>query len=60
MIIFVNLRQLNVAMDVRLTSYTVWAECVVFVKQVTKDISLTNHVPALKKSLETFVFRVKV
>ncbi|XP_028398344.1 Fanconi anemia group D2 protein-like isoform X2 [Dendronephthya gigantea] len=27
--------------------------------KVTKDISLTNHVPGLKKSLETFVFRVK-
>jgi Fanconi anemia group D2 protein len=26
----------------------------------TKDVSLSNHVPALKKSLETFVFRVKV
>jgi Fanconi anemia group D2 protein len=25
-----------------------------------KDVSLSNHVPALKKSLETFLFRVKV
>ncbi|XP_015761599.1 PREDICTED: Fanconi anemia group D2 protein-like [Acropora digitifera] len=28
--------------------------------KVTKDLSLTNHVPAVKKCLETFVFRVKV
>lgn len=27
--------------------------------KVTKDLSLTNHVPAVKKCLETFVFRVK-
>ena len=27
---------------------------------MTKDLSLTNHVPAVKKCLETFVFRVKV
>ena len=28
--------------------------------QVSKDLSLTNHVPAVKKCLETFVYRVKV
>lgn len=28
--------------------------------KTNKDVSLSNHVPALKKSLETFVFRVKV
>lgn len=27
--------------------------------KVTKDLSLTNYVPAVKKCLETFVFRVK-
>ncbi|KAL9960552.1 hypothetical protein ACROYT_G034027 [Oculina patagonica] len=27
--------------------------------KVSKDLSLTNHVPAVKKCLETFVFRVK-
>jgi len=27
--------------------------------KVAKDLSLTNHVPALKRCLETFVFRVK-
>jgi len=27
--------------------------------KVNKDLSLTNHVPAVKKCLETFVFRVK-
>ncbi len=27
--------------------------------QVAKDVSLTNHVPLLKKALEAFVFRVK-
>ena len=27
--------------------------------QVVKDVSLTNHVPLLKKALESFVFRVK-
>jgi Fanconi anemia group D2 protein len=28
--------------------------------KTNKDVSLSNHVPAIKKSLETFVFRVKV
>ena len=28
--------------------------------QVAKDISLTNHVPQLKKSLEVHLFKVKV
>jgi Fanconi anemia group D2 protein len=28
--------------------------------KTNKDVSLSNHVPLLKKSLETFVFRVKV
>lgn len=27
--------------------------------QIKQDTSLTNHVPALKKSLELFVYRVK-
>ena len=27
--------------------------------KITKDVSLSNHVPFLKKSLESFVFRVK-
>ena len=27
--------------------------------QITKDVSLTNQVPKLKRSLEVFVYRVK-
>lgn len=27
--------------------------------QIRQDTSLTNHVPALKKSLELFIYRVK-
>lgn len=30
-----------------------------FVYQIHQDTSLTNHVPAVKKSLELFVYRVK-
>lgn len=28
--------------------------------KVNKDVTMTTHVPALKKCLEAFVFRVKV
>ena len=28
--------------------------------KTSKDVSLTNHVPLLKRSLETFLFRVKL
>ena len=36
--------------------YSLWK---IFDLKVAKDSSLTNHVPALKRCLETFVFRVK-
>ena len=28
--------------------------------KISKDVSLSNHVPLLKRSLETFIFRVKL
>jgi len=32
----------------------------VFCVQVTKDLTLTNHVPQLKKTLEMLLYKVKV
>lgn len=39
----------------KINSFTVAVLC----SQIRQDTALTNHVPALKKNLEQFVYRVK-
>ena len=41
------------------TATSVGQEHLFCCSQIRQDTSLTNHVPALKKSLEVFVYRVK-